>query len=217
MTTGTTRRSTLPAALDHIVWATPQLRSTVEEFTERTGVRPAVGGVHPGFGTRNHLVSLGGAAYLEIVGPDPEGPEPQRPRPFGIDRITEPTVATWVLRPADLDAAVARARARGYDPGAIRPMSRSTADGTLLSWRLTDLDALHPSGLVPFLIDWGGTPHPTESDLPRLTLTGLTLRAPVPEDITGPLAALDTPVEVSTGPRRLSFTVDTPKGPVTFS
>jgi hypothetical protein len=51
----------IPAHLDHLVLATPDLAATVAHFTERTGVEPAPGGAHVGLGTRNHLVSLGGS------------------------------------------------------------------------------------------------------------------------------------------------------------
>lgn len=211
------KMNALPAELDHIVYATPQLDATVAEFTERTGVRPSVGGVHTGLGTRNYLVSLGEEVYLEIIGPDTQSPEPRQSRPFGIDQITAPTVATWVLRPADLDAAVAKARGRGYDPGAVRGMSRTAADGTCVSWRLTDIDAAGTLGLVPFLIDWGTARHPTAGGLPRLTPAGFTLCWPWPEQIARPLGALGVDTCVEPGPRRLAFALDTPNGCVTFA
>lgn len=42
-------------------------------------------------------------------------------------------------------------------------MRHRRPDGTLLEWHLTDGDTQHPSGLVPFLIDWGASPHLTDS------------------------------------------------------
>ncbi|GHG89189.1 VOC family protein [Streptomyces lanatus] len=206
----------IPALLDHLVLATPDLAATVADFTRRTGVSPAPGGVHVGLGTRNHLVSLGGASYLEIIGPDPEQSEPGRPRPFDVDGLTGPRTVTWAISPPDLDAAIAAARAQGYDPGSAQPMSRRRPDGTLLQWRLTDGDDAHPSGLVPFLIDWSATTHPTASDLPTTPLLSLSASAPDPEEIRPLLAALDTDLDLTTGPVGISFTVDTPKGPVTF-
>ncbi|MCW8377329.1 VOC family protein [Streptomyces justiciae] len=208
--------NTIPARLDHLVLATPDLAATVADFTRRTGVAPAPGGVHVGLGTRNFLVSLGGTSYLEIIGPDPEQPEPVGPRPFDVDAISRARTVTWAISPPDLDAAVATARSLGYDPGDVHPMSRRTPDGTLLAWRLTDGDTQHPSGLVPFLIDWGTARHPSASGLPSTPLLALAATAPDPDEIHRLLATLDTELPVTEGPVGLTFTVDTPLGPVTF-
>ncbi|QOV34765.1 VOC family protein [Streptomyces ferrugineus] len=206
----------IPAHLDHLVLATPDLAATVADFARRTGVTPALGGVHVGLGTRNHLVSLGGTSYLEIIGPDPEQSAPGRPRPFDVDGVTAARTVTWAIRPPDMDAAIAAARARGYDPGPAQPMSRRRPDGTLLRWRLTDGEDAHPSGLVPFLIDWSATVHPTASGLPATPLLSLSASAPDPDEIRPLLAALDTDLDLTTGPVGISFTVATPLGPVTF-
>jgi len=206
----------IPAHLDHLVLATPELAATVADFARRTGVTPAPGGAHVGFGTRNHLVSLGGSSYLEIIGPDPEQSAPDGPRPFDVDELAFARTVTWAVGPPDLDAAVVAARAREYDPGPVRPMSRRRPDGTLLEWRLTDGDTAHPSGLVPFLIDWGATAHPTATGLPVTPLLRLSATAPDPDEIRPLLSAVGAELVVTEGPVGLSFTVDTPRGPVTF-
>ncbi|MEV1070178.1 VOC family protein [Streptomyces sp. NPDC050263] len=208
--------NTIPALLDHIVIATPDLAATVTEFTRRTGVAPAPGGVHVGLGTRNHLVGLGHGAYLEIIGPDPEQPKRSQTRPFGADAPTSARTISWAISPPDLDAAVAAARTEGYDTGDVREMSRRRPDGTLLRWRLTDGGSPHPSGLVPFLIDWGTTPHPSASKLPVVRLLELTATAPSPHEIRPVLAVLGTGLVLAEGPAAFSITVETPKGPVTF-
>ncbi|MEV6838237.1 VOC family protein [Streptomyces sp. NPDC051133] len=208
--------SAVPPLLDHLVLATPDLAATVAEFARRTGVTPAPGGVHVGLGTRNHLVGLGGRSYLEIIGPDPEQPEPAERRPFDVDRLTGPRVLTWAISPPDLDTAVTAARARGYDPGPVHAMSRRTPDGGLLRWRLTGSDRAHPSGLVPFLIDWGDSPHPATSGLPVLTLLEVTATVPDPDEVRPLLSALGTALVLGRGPCGLGFTVVTPNGPVTF-
>ncbi|MFB7330369.1 VOC family protein [Streptomyces adustus] len=201
--------------LDHLVLATPDLAATVADFTRRTGVTPAPGGAHVGLGTRNHLVGLGGTSYLEIIGPDPEQPDAAGPRPFGVDGLAAPRTVTWAISPPDLDATVAAARAHGHDPGAVRAMSRRRPDGTLLEWRLTDGSA-HPSGLVPFLIDWGASAHPSASGLPVTPLLALSATAPDPDAIRPLLTLLGTELPVTRGPVGISFTVGTPRGPVTF-
>ncbi|MGP4008324.1 VOC family protein [Streptomyces sp. 4N124] len=208
--------NTIPARLDHLVLATPDLVVTVAEFARRTGVAPAAGGAHVGLGTRNHLVALGGRAYLEIVGPDPEQAGHAGPRPFGVDVLSVPRTVTWAISPPDLDAAVAAARAQGYDPGPVRPMSRRRPDGTLLRWRLTDGDGAHPSGVVPFLIDWGDSVHPSATGLPVTPLLALSASVPDPDEIRPLLSAVGAEIPLTVGSARISFTVDTPRGPVTF-
>ncbi|MEU2711666.1 VOC family protein [Streptomyces sp. NPDC007205] len=208
--------SAVPPLLDHLVLATPDVAATVADFARRTGVTPVPGGVHPGLGTRNHLVGLGGRSYLEILGPDPGQPEPAGPRPFGVDRLAGPRTLTWAISPPDLDTAITAARVRGHDPGPVRPMSRRTPDGTVLRWRLTDGGHAHPSGLVPFLIDWGDSRHPAATGLPVTPLLGVSATAPDPQEVRGALAALGTGLALAAGPATLSFTVDTPNGPVTF-
>jgi hypothetical protein len=183
--------------LDHLVYAVPDLAAATASFEERFGVRPAPGGRHEDKGTRNHLVGLGGSAYLEIIGPDPESDVP--PAWFGIAALTGPRLVTWAIRPVDLDATVADARAAGYDPGDVEPMSRRTTDGTVLAWRLTRRDSPAHGGLVPFLIDWGTTTHPTTSGLPQVELVSFHAEHPDAAAVSKDLAAVGARLEVRTG------------------
>ncbi|MEV0378693.1 VOC family protein [Nonomuraea sp. NPDC050643] len=185
--------------LDHLVYATPDLDATVAELEASLGVRAATGGRHPGLGTRNHLIGLGGRSYLEIIGPDPGQETPAGPRPFGIDELAGAALVSWAVAVEDIDAAVARARARGHDPGDPRDMSRRTPAGDLLSWRLTPPPQAG-RGLVPFLIDWGATRHPAESGLPPIALLSLTIAHPDPAAVAGRLAAVGVPLDDG-GPR----------------
>ena len=95
-------------------------------------------------------------------------------------------------------------------------MSRRRPDGTLLRWRLTDGEHADPSGLVPFLIDWGDSPHPTAAGLPLTPLLSMSGSGPDPEAVRPLVRSLGTDLALTVGPVGLSFTLDTPKGPVTF-
>jgi len=185
--------------LDHLVYATPDLYGTVRELAGLLGAEPVEGGRHVGLGTRNYLLGLGGRRYLEIIGPDPGRPDPGSARPFGLDLLPGPRLVTWAIHPADLDATVARARERGYEPGDVHPMSRRTPEGELLEWRLTSSPDDTGDGLVPFLIDWGSTAHPAERGLPVVELTSLTAFHPDPVTVAGYLAAVDAELEVAAG------------------
>ena len=188
--------------LDHLVYATPDLGRTVRRIAELTGVEPVEGGPHPGLGTRNHLLGLGELRYLEIIGPDPDQPEPEEPRPFGIDELTGPRLAAWAIRAADIEARVARSRALGYDPGPIEPLARRTPDGEMLRWRLT----FPYEVVVPFLIDWGRTPHPARH-LPVVRLTAFAAAHPEPEGVRRRLAALGVDIDVREGEAGLTAVV----------
>ncbi|WP_017556399.1 VOC family protein [Nocardiopsis baichengensis] len=204
----------LPPGLDHIVYAVPDLPAAVAAFTRLTGVEPGPGGSHPGWGTRNRLVGLGGGAYLELVGPDPAQIPPAGPRPFRVDTLSAPGAVTWAVRRDGLPDHARRARSAGYDPGRVLAMSRRRPDGRLLRWRLTDPRGAHPSGAVPFLIDWGDAPHPASSGLPRVRLAGLRVQAPEPEAVVAPLHAVGAGVRAEPGPAGLVVALDTPRGRV---
>ncbi|WP_158893304.1 VOC family protein [Amycolatopsis anabasis] len=187
----------MSTAIDHLVYATPALADTVAVLRAQ-GVDLAPGGPHPGLGTRNFLAGLGEGCYLEVIGPDPEQPAPDIPRPFGIDELTGPRLVAWAARVTGLDEVIERARAAGYDPGAPFEMSRRRPDGVLLRWRL----AFSPegAGVVPFLIDWGSSPHPAETtpDAGRLvTLRGV---HPDPARVAAELAAIGQELAVTAGP-----------------
>src|SRR5262249_22516325 len=113
-----------PSALDHLVYATPDLAVSVREIGALFGVTPTPGGKHPSWGTENFLVGLGPGRYLEIIGPDVMAPAPERPRSFGIDALRKPRLVTWALAVRDLSSAVAGARAAGFDPGDPRDGAR---------------------------------------------------------------------------------------------
>jgi hypothetical protein len=200
--------------IDHLVYATPDLAATRAEVEDRLGVRAAEGGRHLGKGSRNVLLGLGGDAYLEIVGPDPEQPDPDGARPFGLDGLSAPALVTWATAVTDMDAALSRIRALGYDPGPAEPMSRRTPEGELLQWRLT-----RPSegGVVPFLIDWGDTLPPGRRGLPQVRLVAFTAGHHEPGRVERELGAVgtDLPVERAGSPA-LTAVLEGPGGRLTL-
>jgi Glyoxalase-like domain len=200
--------------IDHLVLAGPDLDGLVAWFVAVSGVDPAPGGAHVGLGTRNALVGLGGSTYLELVGPDPDQPEPDAPRPFGVDELEEPRLVTWCLRPTiPLGEAVEVTRRHGWDPGSIAAMSRRRPDGELLRWRLTLRPMVPEVAAVPFFIDWLDSEHPTASLPMAVALTSLTVSHPDPDRLASLLAALGAAgVTVTGGSPSLVAALMTPNG-----
>lgn len=182
--------------VDHLIYTTPDLATGIEAVRTLLGVEPVPGGHHPDLGTRNALVGLGRSVYLEILGPDPESLPPDRGWLFRIDELERPRLATWAVRGSMLDPIVAAAREAGIDLGSVQKGSRRQPDGSVLSWTLTDPYALREGGVLPFLIDWGRSPHPATALPSGCELLALRLLHPEAHRVRSALEALGVDVEV---------------------
>jgi hypothetical protein len=185
--------------IDHLVYATPDLAAGIQRIEAMLGIRATPGGQHPGEGTRNALVALGPASYLEIIARDPEQPEPGTPRKFGIDNLRAPRLVTWAAKGNDLGPMVVEARRRGVMLGDVIPGSRRTPSGALLSWHITSQRTVIADGLVPFFIDWGQTPHPAATAATGATLIALRAEHPDPERVRKILDELGFDLPVTRG------------------
>lgn len=221
----------MSSTIDHLVLAGGDLDHLVAWFTERSGLVAIPGGAHPGWGTRNALVSLcpsdreggdGPAPYLELIAPDPDQPRPSNMRPFGIDGLQadEIKLAAFAVAVVDLNSTVASLAASEAVPGSIAEMSRAKPDGTVLSWRYAMPTSERQQNIVPFLIQWGaGGSHPSSGLGAGGRLVGLNLQHPEPELISDALDRIDLIdadrelIEVVSGqPAVVSATLDTPNG-----
>jgi hypothetical protein len=212
---GTIKEQAVLSRIDHLVYATQNLATSVEQIERLLGVRAVPGGQHPGAGTRNALIGLGDETYLEIIGPDPEQPKPARPRRFGIDELKAPRLVTWAVKGADLEAIVENAKGHGVDLGHAQSGSRRRPDGVLLSWRLTVSPVLTADGIVPFFIDWGKAPHPAASLPKGCVLVALRAEHPDANRIQAGLSALALNLRVDAGlAPALIATIRTPHGDV---
>jgi len=204
--------------LDHLVFASPDLAQGILRIEQLTGVRAAAGGPHPGLGTHKALVAFDERTYLEIIGIDPDQPDPAGTRPFGLDDGSPPGLNAYAVRPSpgetveDVAAAMA---AYGFELTDAVPMSRRRPDGVELHWRIAfpATPASFADGALPFVIDWGETPSPATSAPSAGTLSSFEVQHP---DLTvrDALASLDLPITVSTGPPALAATIAAPMGSV---
>jgi hypothetical protein len=201
--------------VDHLVYATPDLNRGVEEIEKILGVRATPGGQHPGRGTRNALITLGPAIYLEIIAPDPEQPPPKTPRPFGIDGLKASRLAAWAAKGSDIERLRDDAARKGARLGEVMSGSRRRMDGVLLSWRYTDPQTVLADGLVPFFIDWGQSPHPARTAAQGASLIALRAEHPDAQRVQRLLneLGLDLPVQTGATPALVAI-IDSPRGRV---
>ena len=207
--------SSVLTKIDHLVFATPDLADGVEQVEKLLGVKAVPGGQHPGAGTRNALIGLGDNTYLEIIGPDPDQPKPDRPRRFGIDGLKAPRLVTWAAKGKDLEALVTNAKSKGIDLGQVQAGSRRRPDGALLSWKLTVASELIFGGTLPFFIDWGETEHPAASLPKGCVLIALRAEHPDAKRVQAELTALGLNLRVDAGSApTLVARIRTPNGEV---
>jgi hypothetical protein len=209
------------AYVDHLVIAARDLDEGVSYVASKLGVRAAPGGSHPAWGTRNALLAIGPEQYLEVIAPDPELTAPENGYPFGIEQLDRPKLVTWAAKAYGIDDVVARARELGYDPGPVFDGERRLPDGTALRWRLTMPQLEYGDGIVPFLIDWGSSPHPAGGLPSAGRISGFEAGYPDPGSISLSLAAMGIKrtrlagFRVGPGERsELCATIETESGPV---
>ncbi len=187
--------------VDHLVYATQDLESTIADLERHLGVRASPGGSHPGRGTRNALIALGPRSYLEVVGPDPDQPASPTPRWFEIDELAGPRLIAWAANTIDLNKVVTDGSKVGVQFGSITSGSRLRSDGLTLSWRFTDPTTIVEDGVIPFFIDWGVSPHPAATAARGAELIALEAEHPNPNRVREILLALGIDLNVAYGPR----------------
>ena len=187
--------------IDHLIFGAPSLAMGTALIYEQLGIHPTAGGQHPDYGTHNALFRIGNGTYFEVIAPDP-GLAHRNPRLWmGLDKLQTPGLIWWAAKSRDIPADRQRARSAGWDPGLPMPGTRKTADGTTLRWQLTD--PFHPQegGVLPFLIDWQDSPHPSDQMPPvDCVLTELQILHPQPTRIQPYLRAIDLPFPVQEHP-----------------
>ena len=199
--------------IDHLLYGTSNLEAGIQYIHDLTGVKPILGGSHPGLGTHNALLGLGDSVYLEIIAPDLK--QKVDHIWMNLDKLEKPRLFRWAAATNDTEQMKSLALDAGIDIGEIKSGSRYKPDGTLLEWTLSDPNVDTADGLIPFFIDWGlkGNPSP---DLPQgCKLTRFEARHPRHTEIMKKLKCLqlDLPV-VKADQAQLVAVIDTPNGDV---
>ncbi len=205
-----------PTGVDHLFYACANLEQGMDEIEDLLGVRPVAGGRHPLYGTHNALLSLGAGTYLEVIARDPELPEPATGFLVDLGPDEPSRLMTWIYRVPDIDNAKRRAESAGL--GEVQAGSRTNSDGSEVRWQLTDPYALPMGGVIPFLINWGQTVHPSLVFPEGGEFRRLVVRHFDVEEVRQKLAVIGAGVEVELGERaEVMAEIETAMGVVTIS
>jgi catechol 2,3-dioxygenase-like lactoylglutathione lyase family enzyme len=206
----------VPTLLDHVLLGSSDLERGIAFVEEHTGIRAAFGGVHPGRGTQNALLSLGERRYLEIIAPDPKQSGVEQYSV--ITRLKEPRLIGWAAHRNDLEKFAEQLRKEGIEFEGPQAGSRQRPDGKVLDWKALRLKDDH-GGLLPFFIEWSqDSVHPSVDAPKGCTLTRFEAATPNAEDLLSALSRLELDLYVRTLDHPfLRASISSPKGQFSIS
>lgn len=195
---------------DHIAVSGETLAEARAYVEDALGVRLQPGGEHDVFYTHNALLGLEDGLYLETIAINPDGPKPERPRWFDLDRFCgKPRLTNWICQTEKLSEVLGQLPA-----GMGQPVNLQRGN---LRWAM----AVPDSGKLPFdncapaLIEWFTTPHPAKHLIPSgVRIRHLTVRHPDADSLNSMLSAVlnDDRVSFEIGAASLAAEFDTPHG-----
>lgn len=208
------------AVVDHLLLGISDLDRGIEWIEKITGLKAVIGGSHPGVGTRNALLSLGGKRYLEIIAPDPQ----QTAFNFHIDirKLIEPRLITWAAGTNDIDVLAKKAKESSFEIFGPRDGSRARPDGKVLKWKsLGVMNKFGDQGIepFPFFIQWAADSlHPSQDSPKGCELESFEIEHPRPADLVDALKMFGIEATVKEAKNvRLIARIKTPKGKVELS
>jgi len=148
---------------DHLILGCKDLDEGIEYMEKVCGYHAAIGGSHPGRGTRNALLKLGYKSYLEILAPDPAQPELLWHKE--LPTLEAPLLIGWAVAVKNIEQYAQHLRDRGVACHGPTPGSRAKPSGEVLHWK-TLVREDDKAGILPFYIEWAANSAHPSTDAP---------------------------------------------------
>ena len=204
--------------IDHIVYCVKKLDPVVDQLKNLLGIDIVIGGRHLSKGTHNAIFRIGKDAYFEILAPDPDNNKIVKPRWMGIDLIDKPTITRWAIKSTNLERDAHSLESYRSQYGQVEEGSRQLSNGEHLSWKLSDPLPNPKIEVVPFLLDWGDSTHPSEELKSECHLKQIKVIHNDPSLISDVMTSLSIDIPILKGEHpRIEVELNTPKGLVTLS
>jgi catechol 2,3-dioxygenase-like lactoylglutathione lyase family enzyme len=203
--------------LDHLLLGVPDFEAGVDWLQAATGVRAAGAGSWEDEAVGLAFASLGGRAYLAVVGPDGSA-APAGSLGARLAAPAGPRLVGWVspVEPGALDGLAAAARAAGL-AAVVGELARRRPDGrTVVSRRLV-LGTGAGSAHLPVFVEPGRGAHPSIDAPGGLRLRSFSVADPDPDGLRKLLAGLGVEVEVEEGAPGLAAVLGSPIGELTLA
>lgn len=204
------------AQIDHVIVGVRDLDAGIATLERLTGVRPIVGGAHPGKGTRNALMSLGDGTYLELYAPDPAAPVASSDV-AELQALTGLKPLGWAISTVDVEGIRSNLDAHGFALSSPEAGSRIRPDGSVLEWETLGFEHFDHA-LAPFFIRWKQpAQHPSRTSPSGCRLVGLHVQDPQPDRLAAAIRPLRLNVTVAKGRhQRMEISIACRKGKVTL-
>jgi len=201
--------------IDHLVYCVPNLQEGIQEIKHKFGVEPSYGGRHLEQGTHNALLNIGNQIYFEILAPDPDNKNIDPPRWMGIDLLTIPKFTRWGVKSDTLKEDLEILKKINPSLAKSKVGKRQKKDGSMLNWELSIPLPQPEVEAVPFLIDWKGSEHPTNSLSQHCELLQFSIHHPQPDELALILKSLNIKVNIQEAEEiALVAEIKTPKGKI---
>ena len=203
----------VPGMLDHILLGCADLERGIAFVEGKTGVKAAFGGVHPGRGTQNALLSLGEKHYLEIIAPDPKQESKGDAIATYVATLAGPRLVTWAAHPENIAELAKKLMKEKVVAAGPTPGSRERPDGKVLHWSTLNLQN-NLNGLLPFFIEWSAeSVHPSVDAPKGCEVRSFVAVSPNPETLAMKYRQIGIQISVERGEKdELRARIAGPKG-----
>lgn len=206
-------------ALDHIVYCTNNFNESLNFFEQSLGVRPSIGGRHLKMGTKNAILNLGQASYLEILAVDENNDKHTGPHWMGIDLIKKPKITRWAIKSNNIQSDQEILKKHRPELATLFDGERLTKAGTILKWKMLLPQATPEVELVPFVLDWSSSEaHPTDKLIENCSIESIGFSEIEFEEKTNHcFQAMFEGIKISSSKRRqITAKIKGPKGFITI-
>jgi hypothetical protein len=135
-------------AIDHIIIGVHDLDKAAVQFSQKLGLQPSGGGIHPTGGTANRIIVIGDT-YLELIAVN----VPAEAQQSMVDRLAKGEgYLNVVLASDNIEAEGEAMRKRGVSITGPTPGELRSADGRSRGWSRIDVEQPVLAQRYPFLI-----------------------------------------------------------------